>query len=183
MNRRAQSSVEFVGLLMFMFVVFFGFFIVIQNQISDVTEKKDTELLGSLNNIVVSQIYLAATSNADFSHRFSLPVLENVYEVTLPDPYEIVASLPDGRQYVNFIPFPVRGFIEAPGVEQTVYRFDRFYTHALTGQRVEETNLEGIFLNVDAEACYVADSSGNCAATLSGPEIIECQTHVDATLC
>ena len=69
--RRGQSAVEFVVLVSFMLIVFFGFFIIIQGRIIELTHAHDLLFLKEANNIVVSEIDLALAAAPDFQHSFT----------------------------------------------------------------------------------------------------------------
>lgn len=162
MKRKGQSALEFTGLITFMFLVFFIFFFMIQNQVQDVNTKQNVALLGSLNSIVTTHAEVAWTSTPDFEHSFRLPVLAVDYTVSLVDEFTVVAYLPDGTQYIEFTTFPMRGLLYAPGVEQTVYRYDGEYINPATPEYVYDANLDGLFLNVPAEECAIAHHMGTC---------------------
>ena len=161
--KRGQTSLEFVALIVFMFVVFFSFFVVIQGQIAETSQRKDEVLLASLNNVVVSQIQLAATSTADFYHSFRTPVLDVEYRYNLTDPQELIVELVEAEtSYVTFFQNPVQGFVQpVPGDLNYIYRFDENYID-LDGNPASSPDLAGVYMNINAQECYVAASQGNC---------------------
>lgn len=172
MNRRAQSAVEFVGLIAFMFIVFFGFFLLLQNQILDATREQDAQLLASLNAIVISEVDVATSVQPDFQNTFRLPALSKDYSLELVDNRDVVVTLDDGTQYINFLPRDVIGELFPPGTSQTIYRYDGYYARP-DGVRVYDIDFEGVFLNVPAEKCKEHDMNGSCSS-LSSEDLALC---------
>lgn len=180
MNRKAQSAVEFVVLIFFMFAVFFAVFLTIQNRVLETTEQQNVALLGSFNNFVVAQLDLARASPADFVHEFTLPTLAVDYSLELLDNQELLASFDDGTTHIRFLSYNVSGELLAPGIPQKVYYYDGEYSLP-DGSRVTSILYEGVFLNVPIEQCATATAAGDCS-TLDANDVARCNA-IDPSLC
>jgi hypothetical protein len=162
-NCKAQSATEFVVLISFMFVVFFIFFFAIQSQIIDATQVQDMRTLEEASNLVRTYLDLARQSYADFQHSFVLDDLGNFnYEVVLEGTDTLVSKI-DNKEYVDFLPFEVKGYV-LTGSQYTnvVYHFDGYFRNPSTGKIMYDSNTKGVFLNIDAEACGIRKVNSSC---------------------
>lgn len=175
MKRKGQSALEFVILVSFMLVVFFIFFVGIQEKITQGVKAQDLQYLKEANNIVLSEVELARLADADFQHSFRLQEVNgNSYSISLGDEYEVVSNYGD-QEFVNFFLVPVYGELYSNlSSYDTIYKLDgivRFPNNTLE----YHPEYEGIFMNVNPEVCYLKDSSSNCSS-LSIPEQTLCNT-------
>jgi hypothetical protein len=178
MMKKGQSAVEFVVLVSFMLIVFFIFFIVIQNRITQVTEQQDYQILQEANNIVVQEVALAQAAAPDFEHTFVISDRgTNGFEINITDAREVVATFED-KSYVNFFPFDVLGHLNALNENNTIYRTDGVVVFP-DGTIQEGTGYDGIFMNFNPELCYIADTLGRCGdITLISAEMVTFCSYV-----
>ncbi|MGM5480328.1 MAG: hypothetical protein ACQESC_02605 [Nanobdellota archaeon] len=160
-----------------MVLVFFGFFAIIQNKIVEVNEEQNREILKEMNVIVLSEVSLARDAHADYSHSFTLPSLSDTrYTIDLLESRELVSSF-QSRSYVNFLETNVTGEFNDPQLNRTntLYKVDGII-HLENGS-VYDSNLNGIFLNVDPELCYYCNQlDGNCSQ-VPAQHIDRCGNH------
>lgn len=176
-SKKAQSATEFVVLISFMFIVFFIFFFAIQSKIVDATQAQDRLMLKEANNLVIVHLDLARQSYVDFSHSFILPDLGNfMYSVELEDNNTVVSTV-DDKEYVNFLPYEVKGFLNTgSGSPNTVYHLDGV-VETPPGVFAKEPAAAGIFVNINPEKCFYLQENGDCNA-LSVPSRADCQQYV-----
>jgi len=161
MMRKAQTATEFVVLISFMILIFFVFFTVIQQKVVTAVHAQDVQYLKEANNIVLSEIQLARQVHADYQRNFSISTLsDKPFTVQLTDPFEITTRFND-IEYVNFLSTPVNGTIVVG--TNTIYKLDgRVLFENGTLRSID--SYSGIFLNVNPEACYIADKTGTCSS-------------------
>ena len=162
LSKKAQSATEFVVLVSFMLIVFFAFFIIIQDRIVDVTRERDRIFLREANALVVDQIRLASQVQGDYSVNFTMPLGEQPYTTQILDGREVVSVFND-LEYVNFLAVNVSGQL-IQGVDNdanTIYKTDGvlFYNNTVF---IPNYNTSGFFVNVNPESCYVATIDGVC---------------------
>lgn len=160
MKKKSQSSIEFVLLLSFMLFIGLGFFLILQGQIIDVSEKNDQQYLSEINSIVMDEVKLAKSSMKDFHHLFSLPtnVMGQPYEIEIQDNKELILKQRDKTQ-LNFLSEEVIGVLYLG--ENIIYNLDGNVT--VGGKIIHyDKNYSGIFLNVNPEKCYSYDNYSMC---------------------
>lgn len=174
--KRAQSAMEFVILISFMIIVFFSFFLIIQARIVDATQAQDVIFLKEANNMIVSSLTVARQAPTDFKMTFVVEdVGEKTYDIDLYDSVEVVSSY-STLEYVNFLPFEVKGFLNAPEQNNVVYHQDGVVYDGSTFHT--DSRAAGIFLNVDAEYCLLEDIKNGCATIVPASEAGVCNTHL-----
>lgn len=159
--KRGQSAIEFVTLVSFMIVVFFVFFIIIQNRIVDLAAKQDVLYLKEANNIVVSEVELAFSAAPDFEHSFIIPNKGSLpFLVNITNNREVVSSF-GSVEYVNFFPFNVTGHLNGLDKDNMIYSTDGIVIFPNTTE-VINNSYSGIFLNLNPETCHIAHVMGLC---------------------
>jgi hypothetical protein len=73
MNRKAQTSMEFVILTGFMIMTFLVFYIVIQAKLVDANRDKTDQAAKQVENLVVNEIKLAESVTDGYYRQFELP--------------------------------------------------------------------------------------------------------------
>lgn len=162
MNRKAQSATEFVLLLSFMLLVFFVFFGILQQRISDITAKQDILYLQEANNVVLSELQLAEQVHADYTRTFSLDSLgDKSYSISFTDPYELTARF-DDKSYVNFLSTPVGGELFLTK-NNTLYKIDGLVRFPDGSIHDKSSAVAGMYMNVNPEMCYYYNYTNNCS--------------------
>lgn len=158
-NKKAQSALEFVLLVSFMLVVFAVFFLAIQTKMLDVTASKDIIYLNEVNNIVLNEVFLAQNSYSDYHHEFFLPtnILGKGYTINLTDETEIISNY-DKIQRVDFLKTNVKGnlFFGSNNIHNIDGKID-----FLNGTVYYNESYKGIFININPELCYFAQTEIN----------------------
>lgn len=180
--RRAQSALEFVILVSFMLLVFFSFFIIIQERITDISRENDRAFLREVNQLILQQMQVALSSAGDYAVNFTMPLGKQPYDVAIYDRREIVSTF-DTLEYVNFLSTNLSGdvVLGTYNDKNTIYKTD--------GQIVLDTGIivtpgsefTGVFLNFNPETCYLATLADTCASLdLVHPNYVNnCQTYTD----
>jgi hypothetical protein len=110
---RGQTSLEFLFLIAFMFVIFVAFFIVIQERTVDVARQRDLQTMKEVNNLVKYEVKNAQFFDDGYIRNFNLPILVNgrMYNASISsDQYEAGYNL-SGVEYLDFFDQPVQGNI------------------------------------------------------------------------
>lgn len=180
MNQKAQSATEFVVLISFMFVVFFIFFFAIQSKIVDASQAQDILTLKEANNLVIAYFDLARQSYVDFSHSFVLPDLGNFEYTVVLEGDDAVVSKIDDNEYVNFLPYEVKGYILTGSSNiNIVYHQDGNFSDGVGGYATD-LSAKGLFVNVNAERCAFAQYTLGCASL---PGLIRSDCHDYLGIC
>ncbi len=170
--RRGQSATEFVVLSSFMLIVFFIFFVIIQQRVVDLSHIQDKEYLVEASHQVSSEIYLAKSTLPDYTKSFSLKTFPNQnYDVTILDNYELVTSF-NNMEYVVFLKFPVYGQLHSLNDDPTnvVYKTDGVI-QLPNGSVYYNKSLSAISINVNPERCYLASVlNSSCVPYISDTE-------------
>lgn len=103
-SRRAQASLEFVVLAVFMLVFFLVVTIGIQSQLSHAQLIRNEELAKQLASIINNEVVLAQQANSGYQRSFYLPaVIEGSdYNLSLVDGVDLVVGF-RGVSYVFFL--------------------------------------------------------------------------------
>ena len=105
MNKKAQSSMEFMLLMGFMFLTFNVFLLAIANKVIDVQNQKDMQLIDDVSYVIKSEIILAAGVGDNYSRTFEIPkTLKGVnYSIRLISSDEMGTNYSElVLKYVNF---------------------------------------------------------------------------------
>lgn len=128
---------------------------------AEVSSEQDKEALKEINNIVLSEIEIAKTVNADYYHNFTLPDnLGTKFNITLRNKRELVSRYED-EKYLNFLSTNVTGEFNDYATTRwnMVYKTDGLIV-LQNGTKVElGDEYKGIFLNVNPETCYVYNTT------------------------
>lgn len=103
--KRGQTSLEFMFLIGFMFIIFAIFFIVIQERTIQVQQQRDYISLKEINNIIKSEIRTAQFFDNGYTTNFSLPPLiyGRQYIINISeDRSELTFNL-SGLEYLDFL--------------------------------------------------------------------------------
>ena len=179
LNRKGQSATEFVVLISFMFIVFFIFFFAIQSKIVDASHNQDRLLLKEANNLVKVYFDLGRQSYVDFYHSFVLPDLGNFeYVVELEDNNTLVSRI-DDKEYVDFLPYTVKGYIlTGSQFTNVIYHYDGV-VETSPGVYEYDARAQGLFINVDAEKCFLIEESNSPAPCPLSAFTQNCNTYTD----
>ncbi|MCF7798580.1 hypothetical protein K9M74_01620 [Candidatus Woesearchaeota archaeon] len=157
--KKGQSALEFVLLVSFMLLVFFVFFIVIQGKLSDIISTRDYQYLEEANNAIFTEFEIAWGVHADYFRTFTIPTIsDKLYLIEMGDPYELTTKY-GTKEYVNFLSEPVKGSLHQG--ENDLYKLDGNILLS-DGTLYENLSYAGLFLNVNPEACYLADANSSC---------------------
>ena len=161
-NKKSQSAIEFVLLISFMIVVFFGFFFAIQSQITDVTNKQKMQTLEEANNLVKTNIELARQSYPDFSNKFILPDLGNtIYQVTIEENNTLVSKI-DDKEYIDFLQYEIKGELKTGSkYENIIYHNDGIFLDKNLNI-ISNNKANGLFININSEVCAKHELEGDC---------------------
>ncbi len=174
--KRAQSAVEFVILVSFMFFVFIVFFFSIQSQIIDRSVQVERETMASVHSFVRQQFIVARSTPTDFVLSFQLPSLSQQYEAQLDDSFELIISLED-ETYVDFLPFSITGSFNPPGEVNRIYHLSGEVIHPILNTSFYHSDAAGLFLNIDARKCFRAQLSFNCDTYLMPEQLDACRVY------
>jgi hypothetical protein len=108
MDKKSQSSMEFVILTGFMMLVFVIFFIVIQGRLVVVKDVRAEQRALEIASIVKNEVELANTVTEGYERVFFIPydIDGESYTIFIYDDYELVINH-SGRQFVSFFDYPV----------------------------------------------------------------------------
>ncbi|MGM5481567.1 MAG: hypothetical protein ACQESE_04110 [Nanobdellota archaeon] len=148
-------------LVSFMILVFFVFFVLIQDKMYVVTMNQDRQSLKEINNIFISEVEIARSVHADYYHNFTLPqILDSKFEIVLYDSFEVNSKY-DGMEYVNFLSTNVTGEfnnIATGDYQNTIYKVDGVI-HYPNGTSTSILDFNGLYLNVNPETCYIYNTT------------------------
>jgi len=109
-QKKAQTSFEFLVLLSFMLLIFGGFFVVAEDLLVKNNQRNIEQSLIATANVVRDEILVANQVPAGYSRNFNLPpmVAEQEYEISIFE-NELVVSTQDDIvfEYIFFLPFSV----------------------------------------------------------------------------
>ena len=111
---KGQTSVEFMFLLGFMFVVFIVFFIVVQDRTVELTVQSDRQSLQEINNILKAEVRNAYFFDDGYSRKFWMPRLVRGRNYTMSlseDGIEVTYNLSQ-VEYLDFLDHQTLGHIE-----------------------------------------------------------------------
>jgi hypothetical protein len=111
-KKKAQSSLEFVSIASFMFIVFISTFVTIEGRTSGLYKEKLYKSMDELSRIVDTEIRMAYSAPGDYEREFTLPnYLGNLnYSIKITDKAEITINSED-LDYVFFLDYNVSGNI------------------------------------------------------------------------
>lgn len=166
-SKKGQSATEFVVLVSFMLVVFFIFFLIIQNRIVDMSVKQDKQYLEEANNIVLSEVELAKNALPDYTRTFKLKVFPGQeYKIQILNQNEIVTSFKK-LEYVKFLQYNISGELnELINPTNTIYKTDGII-HFDNGTIENKPEYKVTSLNVNAEECYKANKNDTTCPSLT----------------
>jgi len=101
---KAQFAIEFILLLVFMFIVFLGITTVITSKVLDSKEAANQLLVEDLATLAKNEIDLAMSASNGYTRTFTLPVkLEgNAYGITILGNRELVVTYLD-KEHILFL--------------------------------------------------------------------------------
>ena len=102
--RRGQTSLEFLFLIAFMFIIFVSFFVVIQERTVDLSRQRDYQSLKEVNNLVKYEIKNAQLFDDGYRRPFWMPIRVEgkLYTMNISeDAFEASYSL-GGVDYLDF---------------------------------------------------------------------------------
>lgn len=110
--KKSQFAMEFIILVAFMLIVFFGFFATLSYKLVEVEETKKQQAAENIAALVGNEIKLARTVSDGYERRFNLPkkVDGNEYSIKIVDGMELVVNY-TGYEHVLFLPENVKGNI------------------------------------------------------------------------
>jgi hypothetical protein len=112
-SRRGQTSLEFLFLIGFMFIIFMVFFIVIQERTVDISRNKDYVSLKEVNNIVKYEVKNAQYFDNGYRRTFWMPprIYGRTYQAEISaDHNESFYNL-SGVEYIDFFDSEVYGTV------------------------------------------------------------------------
>lgn len=103
--KRGQTSLEFMFLIGFMFVIFAIFFVVIQQRTLQVQQQRDYISLKELSNIIKSEIRTAQFFDNGYTTNFTLPPLiyGRTYTVNISEDNQELTFNLSGLEYLDFL--------------------------------------------------------------------------------
>jgi len=113
-NLKGQTSVEFMFLLGFMFVIFIVFFIVVQDRTVELNVQSDRQSLREINNIIKAEVRNAYFFDDGYSRRFWMPrlVRGRNYSMNLSDDGIEISYGLSGGDYLDFLDNQTFGHVE-----------------------------------------------------------------------
>ncbi|MFH1173967.1 MAG: DNRLRE domain-containing protein [archaeon] len=116
MNRKAQTSIEFVLLFSFMLLVFVIFVILIQSKINDVKQERVMTKMRDIGGVVLEEVRLARSVSLGYARNFTLPrtIDGESYSIEIIDNNDIVVHFKNDT-VVLFLPANVTGNV-SPGM-------------------------------------------------------------------
>jgi hypothetical protein len=111
-NRKSQSSLEFVSITSFMFLVFMATFVTIEGRMSGIYQDKLYNSMAELSKVVAAEIRMADFAPGNYEREFNLPqrIGGYNYSIEITDKSEITVSSED-LDFVVFLDQNVSGDI------------------------------------------------------------------------
>jgi len=111
-NRKSQSSLEFVSITSFMFVVFIATFVTIEGRMSGVYQDKLYNSMDELSKVLAAEIRMADVAPGDYEREFYLPqrIGGYNYSIRITDKSEVTINS-DELDFVVFLNQNVSGDI------------------------------------------------------------------------
>jgi hypothetical protein len=121
--RRGQTSLEFMFLIGFMFIIFAIFFIVIQERTIQVQQQRDYISLKEINNIIKSEVRTAQFFSNGYTRNFTLPPLiyGRQYTVNISEDRSELFFNISGLEYIDFLDNETHGMV-TPGLNTVCRR-------------------------------------------------------------
>jgi hypothetical protein len=111
-KKKAQSSLEFVSITSFMFLVFIATFVTIEGRMSGIYQERLYKTMDELSKVVAAEIRMAEFAPGDYEREFFLPY--NIggynYSIEITDKAEVTIRSED-LDYVVFLDQNVSGDI------------------------------------------------------------------------
>ncbi|MFH1400553.1 MAG: hypothetical protein ABIH41_03475 [Nanoarchaeota archaeon] len=102
--RKGQTSIEFMFLVGFMFIIFMSFLVVISLRMDEAKAAKDVQDIKETTNILAAEIRNAQLFDQGYKRAFRLPITINgkSYNITMLDQQEIIVTM-SGQEYLSFL--------------------------------------------------------------------------------
>ncbi len=149
LSRKAQISFEFIIIFSLVFTALLGFIYIINERMSELSEKQEQLVMKSLANNIFNEVVLASSVNNNYIRNFDVPVklLGRDYKMFI-DNNELSIQIIDGPDY--FAPFPVEvkgTFIENIDVNTT--------RHCITKNKVDGIRISKNQASLETEVLEV----------------------------
>ena len=114
MIKKAQISFEFIIIFSLVFTALLGFIYIINEQISELSDKQEQLVMKSLSNNIINEVILASSVNNNYIRNFDIPVklLGRDYKLDIDNNELTIQILENNNiksEYLSVFPVDVKG--------------------------------------------------------------------------